>query len=178
MTADRSAKAEQKLEDYRKTQEARIYNYPGYDTREVLQKKFQKLRRASCQEKDRLTVIINDMGTLPSHRLSDVVSYNEHNHVTKETLLQEKRTAAIVEGDQRLNETHDNLDQNLMVLQARLEELTKEKRAIEILRDLPPPVDPTQIAVDEEVAAHQANVQRVITVEVCYQSTSFDHPNC
>lgn len=165
-TADRGRKAEQKYEDYKRTQEARIYNYPGYDTREVLKKKLQVLRLASCEEKDRLAVIINDMEKLPSHRLSDVVAYNEHNHLTEEVLLQEQRSTTIVGGEQRLNERHDHLDQNLMVLQTRLEELAKERRARETIRDLPPPVDPDQMAIDEAVAVHQANVQRVIAVEV------------
>lgn len=166
VAVERSRKAEKRYEDYKKSQEARMYNHPGHDARQVLMEKLHTLRGASCGESGRLTRILADLGALPSHHLSDVIAYNEHNHVAEETPAQEGRRVVILEGEKRLNERHDHIDRNLIVLQARLEELTKEKHASQILRDLPPRVDPDQEAVEEVVTAHQANVQRLIAVEV------------
>ncbi|KAF9645302.1 hypothetical protein BDM02DRAFT_598699 [Thelephora ganbajun] len=170
VAVDRSRKAEKRYEDYKKSQEARIYNYPSHDARQVLMAKLQTLRMSSHEESECLTRVIADLGALPSCHLSDVVAYNEHNHLTDETLAEEKRKAAIDEMEKRMNERHDHVDQNLLTLQARLEELTKEKQARKILRDFPPPVDPNEMAVDEATIVHQANVQRVVAVEASVQT--------
>ena len=170
VTVDRSRKAEKRYEDYKKSQEARVYNHPGHDARRVLKEKLQTLHGTSCREGQRLTRILADMGALPSHQLSDVVAYNEHNHLSEEVLAQDRRKTAIVEGEKRLNDKHGLVDQNLKVLQDRLEELTKEKQAREIFRELrPSPVDPNEVAVEKAVTTHQANVERVVAVEVRYK---------
>lgn len=173
VTVDRRRKAEKRYEDYKRSQESRIYNHPGHDARHMLMDKLQTLHRVSCGEDQRLTRILTDMGTLPSRHISEVVAYNEHNHPTEEALGQERRRAAIVEAEKRLNEKHDHVDQGLMDLQARLEELTKEKEAREINCELTPPMDPDEIAVEEALTVHQANVQRVIAVEVGCDSIGF-----
>lgn len=166
VTVDRSRKAEKRYEDYKKSQEARIYNHPGRDARAVLMEKLRSLRTTSHDESERLTRIVADLGSLPSHHLSDVVAYNEHNHLTEEALTVEKRKAAIDEAENSLSTKHDRVDRSLIALQARLEDMAKEKQAREIIRDLPPPVDPNETAVEEAVIVHQANVQRVTVVEV------------
>lgn len=163
---DRSRKAEKRYEDYKKSQEARIYNHPGYDARLVLVDKLQVLRTTSHEESERLKRIVADLGSLPSHHLSDVVAYNEHNHLTEEAMAEDKRKAAIDEVLKRWDEKHEHVDRNLVALQAQLEKLAEEKRARETIRDLPPPVDPSKIAAEEARTAHQANVQRVAAVEV------------
>lgn len=170
---DRSRKAEKRYEDYKRSQEARIYNHPGHDVRQILTDRRQTLYAEFHEENKRLKRIITDLENLPSHHLSDVVAYNEHNHVSEETLAQESRMAAIIEGEKRLNERHDHVDRTLTTLQAQLEELTKEKQAREIIRDLPPPVDPNEMAVEEAVTAHQANTQRLIAVEVRCEPIGF-----
>lgn len=174
IAVDRSRKADKRYEDYKRSQEARIYNHPGYDARQVLMDKLLMLRGTSCGENKRLTRILADLQTLPSRHMSDVVAYNEHNHLTSEVSAQERRKAAILEGEKRLNEKHDCIDQTLIKLQARLEELTKEKQARETFLDVPPSVDPDEVVVVEAVAAHQANVQRMVAVEVCYKLIDFD----
>ena len=178
---DRSRKAEKRYEDYKKSQEARIYNHPGRDARAVLVEKLQAVRTTSHEENERLARIVADLGSLPSHHLSDVVTYNEHNHPTEEALTAEKRKAAIDEVEKGLNAKGDQVDRKIIALQAQLEELRKETRAREILRDLPPPMDPNEVAVEEAVTVHQANVQRVTVVEVRifhhqpYRCTSPNH---
>lgn len=120
--------------------------------------------------------ILADLRTLQSPCLSDIVAYNEHNHLTEETLAAEKRRAIIVEAENKLKERHDHIDRNLTNLQAKLAELTKEKQAREVQRNLPPPpLDPNEMAVEEATTAHQANVQRVIAVEVRFDSVD---PDC
>ena len=166
VTVNRSRKADKRYEDYKKSQEARVYNHPGHDARLVLMNKLQNLRMTSHDESVHLTRILADLQSLPSQHLSDVVAYNEHNHLTEEALAEEKRKAAIDELERNLNAKHDGVDHNLIALQARLEELTKEKRTREILRSLPPPADPNEIAVEEAATAHHANVQRVAAVKV------------
>lgn len=164
---DRSRKAEMRYEDYKKSQEARIYNHPGPDARRVLVEKLHTLRTSSHEESERLERVVTDLGSLPSHYLSDVVAYNEHNHLTEDALAEERRKAAIDEVEKRLNEKHDCVDRKLLDLQARLEELAKEKRAREVFCTLPPPMDPNEMEIEEAVNVHKANVQRVAAVEVC-----------
>jgi hypothetical protein len=96
--------------------------------------------------------------------------------LTGETLAGEKRRAAILEAENKLKEKHDHLDRNLIALQAKLEDLMKEKQAREVNCGLrPPPADPIEIAVEEAVAVHQSNVQRVVAVEVRFDSIG---PDC
>ncbi|KAF9789894.1 hypothetical protein BJ322DRAFT_564468 [Thelephora terrestris] len=133
--------------------------------------KLHMLRGTSHDESERLARIIAHLGNLPSHQLSDVVGYNEHNHPTGETLAGEKRRAVILEAENKLKEKHDHLDRNLIALQAKLEDLMKEKQAREVNCGLrPPPADPIEMAVEEAVAAHQTNVQRVVAVENSLQT--------
>lgn len=164
---DRSSRAEKRYEDYKKSQEARIYSHPGPDARNKLVEKLQALRASSHEQSERLARIVADLGSLPSCFLSDVVAYNEHNHLTEDVLAEGKRKAAIDEVEKRLNEQHDCVDQKLLDLRARLDELAKEKETRETARNLPPLVDPHEVAVEEAVIVHQANIQRVATVEVC-----------
>ena len=85
----------------------------------------------------------------------------------------EKRKAVIDEVEKGLNAKGDQADRKTIALQGQLEELRKETQAGEILRDLPPLMDTNEVAVEEAVAVHQANVQRVTAVEVrifCHQS--------
>lgn len=170
VTADRCRKAEKRYEAYKKSQEARIYNHPSYDARQVLVEKLQTLKGASHGENERFTRILADMGSLPSHHLSDVVGYNEHNNLAYEALAEERRRAVILEAEGRLKERHDQIDRNIISLKARLEELTKEKEAREVHRDTSPPVDPEEIAVEEALGLHQANVQRVVALESSLQT--------
>lgn len=163
LASDRKAKADKRYEDYKKSQEARMYNHPGHDARLVLVEKLQALRATSHKENEQLERIVADLGSLPSHNLSDVVAYNEHNHLTE---AEEKRRAAIDEVMKTWNEKHDLVDRNMLTLQARLEELAQEKEAREALRDLPAPVDYERMAVEEAETVRQVNVQRVATVEV------------
>jgi len=162
---DRSRQADKRYEDYKKSQEARIYNHPGPDARLVLVGKLQALRASSYERNERLARIIADLGSLPSHHLSDVIAYNEHNHLTEDVLAEERRVA-IVEVEQRLEKQHDCADQKLVELQVRIDELAKEREAREIVRNLPPPVNPHKIAVENSVVVHAANIQRVAAVEV------------
>jgi len=163
---DRSKRAEKRYEDYKRSQEARIYNHPGPDARRTLMDKLQTLRMSSHERSEVMARIMTDLGSLPSHYLSDVVAYNEHNHLTEDTLAEEKRKAAIKEVEERLNEQHDCADRKLLELRTRLDGLAKEKEAREIVRSLPPPVDPNQMAMEEAVVVHGANAQRVTAVEV------------
>lgn len=164
---DRSRRAEKRYEDYKKSQEARMYNHPGHDARLVLVGKLQALRTASNEESERLARIMVDLESLPSHNLFDVVAYNEHNHLTKEVEAEEKRKAAVEEVVKRWNEKHELVDRNLIAIQARIDELAKEKLAREVHRDLPPPEDKNKMAVEEAETAHRANMERVALVEVC-----------
>ena len=163
---NRSRMVEKRYEDYKKSQEARIYNYPGPDARLVLVDKLLALRTSSYEQNEHLTRIITDLGSLPSHHLSDVVAYNESNHVTEDALAEEKRKAAMAEVDRKLTERHECADRNLVELQARLDELAKEREAREIVHNLPPPIKPHKVAVEAAAVVHEANVQRVATVEV------------
>ena len=166
VAVDRSQKEEKRYEDYKKSQEARMYNHPGHDARLVLVQKLQALRTSSHRESERLARIVTDLESLPSHNLFDVVAYNEHNHLTAEGEAEEKRKASMDEVVKRWNEKHDLVDRNLLVLQSRLDELAQEKQAREAVRVLPDPVDHNKMAVEEAGAMHQANVQRVVAVEV------------
>ena len=163
----RCRKAEKKYEDYKKSQEARMYNHPGHDARLVLVGKLQALRAASNEENERLARIVADLESLPSRNLRDVVAYNEHNHLTKEAEAEEKRKADVEEVVKRWNEKHELVDRNLLVIQTRLDELAKERRTREAHRDLPPPEDQDKMAVEEAETAHRANMERVAVVEVC-----------
>lgn len=163
---DRSRISEKRYEDYKKLQEARRYNHPGPDARAVLVEKLQAIRASSYEQSERLARVISDLGSLPSHYVSDVVAYNEHNHLAEDALAEERRKAAIEELEKRLAEQHDCVDRKLLGLQVRLNDLAKEKEAREILLNLPPPVDPREVAVEEAAVAHKANVQRVAAVEV------------
>jgi hypothetical protein len=166
VAADRSKKAEKRYEAYKKSQEARMYNHPGPDARSVLVEKLQALRAASHEESERLARIVGDLETLPSHKLSDVVAYNEHNHLTKEAEAEEKRMAAIDEVMERWNEKHEHVDRNLAAIKAQLDELAREKQARETFRDLPPPMDPNKMIVEEAETTYKVNAQRVAAVEV------------
>ena len=157
---------EKRYEDYKKSQEARIYNHPGPDARLVLVDKLQALRTSSHEQNENLARIVADLGSLPSHDLSDVVTYNEHNHLTEVALAEEASKAAITEVEERLKEQRDCVDRRVVELQARIDELAKEKEARELVRSLPPPVNPHKVAVEEAVIVHEANVQRVAAVEV------------
>lgn len=163
---NRSRKVEKRYEDYKKSQEARIYNHPGPDARLVLVDKLQALRASSHEHSERLTRVMADLGSLPSHHLSDVIAYNEHNHLTEDTLAEETRRAVISEMEKGLNEQHDCVDRTLVEIHARLGELARERGAREILRNLPPPVNPHKLAVEEAMTIHEANIQRVAAVEV------------
>ena len=171
---DQNKKAEKRYEDYKRSQEARIYNHPGHDARQVLVGKLQTLRGDSHESNERVMRIFADLGALPSHHLSDVVAFNENNHVSEEALAGEQRRACIDAADRRLNEGYRHVDRNLIALQARLEGLTKEKEAREALCNLLPPVDPDEIAVEEALSLQHETVQRVITVEVRPKSIDID----
>ena len=110
VAVDRSQK-EKRYEDYKKSQEARMYNHPGHDARLVLVQKLQALRTSSHTESEHLAQIVTDLGSLPSHNLFDVIAYNEHNHLTE---AEEKRKAAIDEVVRKWDEKHDLVDQNLL----------------------------------------------------------------
>ena len=166
VAADRSRRAEKRYEDYKRSQEARMYNHPGHDARLVLVGKLQALRTASNEEGERLARIVVDLESLPSRNLSDVVAYNEHNHLTKEAEGEEKRKAAVEEMVKRWNEKHELVDRNLLVIQARIDELAKERQTRETHRDLPPPEDRNKMAVEEVETAHRANMERFAFVEV------------
>lgn len=166
VATDRSRIAEKRYEDYKKSQEARMYNHPGPDARLVLVKKLQSLRATSNEENERLARITADLESLPSRNLFDVVGYNERNHLTEEAEAEEKRKAGIDNVVEKWNETHGLVDQTIITIQARLDELAREKQIREVHRDLPPPVDHDKMAVDEAKTAHQANLQRVAVVEV------------
>lgn len=163
---NRNRQVEKKYEDYKRSQEARIYNHPGPDARSVLVGKLQALRTSSHEHSERLARVIADLGSLPSHHLSDVVAYNEHNHLAEDVLEEERRRVAIVEVEKRLGEQHNCVDQKLVELQARLEELAKEKEAREIDRNLFPPVNPHKAAMEKAMVVHAANIQRVAAIEV------------
>lgn len=163
---DQSRKAEKRYEDYKRSQEARLYNHPGPDARRILVGRLQSFRMSSHERSENLARVVTDLGSLPSHYLSDVVAYNEHNHLTEDALAEERRKEAIKEVEKRLNEQHECVDRKVLELQTRLDELAKEKEAREIIRKLPPPVDPNAMAVEEVVIAHETNVQRVTAVEV------------
>ena len=165
VAVDRSQK-QKRYEDYKKSQEARMYNHPGHDAQLVLVQKLQALRTSSHRESERLAQIVTDLESLPSHNLFDVVAYNEHNHLTVEGEAEEKRKASMDEAVKRWNEKRDLVDRNLLVLQGRLDELAQEKQAREAVRDLPDPVDHNKMAVEDAGTMHQANVQRVAAVEV------------
>ena len=174
VTMDQCKKAEKRYEDYKRSQEARIYNHPSHDARQVLVDKLQALRGASIERNERVARIIADLGALPSHHLSDVVAFNENNHVSEEALAVEQRRACIDAADRRLNEGYYHVDRNLIALQARLEGVIKEKEAREALCNLPSPVDPDELAVEEALTLQQENVQRVIAVEVRPKSIDID----
>jgi len=144
-----------------------MYNHPGHDARLVLVGKLQALRTASNEENERLARIMQDLESLPSRNLRDVVAYNEHNHQTKEGDAEEKRRAAVEEAVKRWNEKHELVDKNLLVIQARIDELANERQAREAHRDLPTPEDQTEMAVEEAETAHRANMERVALIEVC-----------
>lgn len=143
-----------------------MYNHPGHDARLVLVGKLQKLRAASNEEGERLERIMTDLQSLPTRDLLSAIGYNEHNHVTKEAVAEEKRKKAIDEVSKRWEEQHDLVDRNLLAIQARLDELAKERQAREILRDLPPPEHRNKMAVEEAETAHRTNVERVALIEV------------
>jgi hypothetical protein len=163
---NRSRTVEKRYEDYKRSQEARIYNHPGPDARFVLVEKLQTLRASSHEHNERLARVIADLGSLPSHHLSDVVAYNEHNHTAEETLAEETRKAALAEVEERLDEQHNCVDWKLVELSTRLDELAKEKEAREIVRSLPPPTNPHKVATEKTMIVHEANVQRVTALEV------------
>ena len=163
VAADRKEKADKRYEDYKKSQEARMYNHPGNDARQVLMNKLLALRTTSNKQNEHLERITADLESLPSHNLSEVIAYNEHNHLTE---AEEKRKAAIDEVVRKWDEKHDLVDQNLLTLQARLEELEQEKKARETFRDLPTPVDHDRMAIEGAETVHQANIQRAAVVEV------------
>lgn len=171
---DRCKKAEKGYEDYKKFQEARIHDHPGHDPWQVGVGKLQALRETSHQENEHLTRILADLGSLPSHRLSDVVGYNEHNHLADKALAEERRRAAIAEVEARLKERHDHVDRSIIALKARLEGLINERQAREAHRDTSPPVDPDEMVVEEAIGLRDANVQRVVAVEVRSESVSLD----
>jgi len=165
-------KAEKRYEDYKKSQEARMYNHPGHDARLVLVGKLQALRAASNEANERRARITADLGSLPSRSMFDVVAYNEHNHPTTEAEAEENRKMAVEDIVKRWNEKHDLVDRNLLALQARLDELAQEKQAREILRDLPPPETRDEMAVEEAENMHRTNVERVALVEVRIRPSS------
>lgn len=167
-----SRSAEKKYEDYKRLQEARMYNHPGPDARIVLVDRLQTLRASSHEQSERLARVVADLGSLPSHYVSDVVAYNEHNHLTEDALAEERRKVAIEELEKKLNEQHNCVDRKLVELQARLNELAKEKEEREVICNRPPSVDPREMAVEEATVAHKANVQRVAAVEVCIRLSS------
>ena len=171
VTTNRCRVAEKKYQDYRKSQDARIYNHPGHDARQVLIEKLHTLRVRSNMENERFTHIVADMGTLPSHHLLDVVAYNEHNHLTAEALAEEKRRGVVIEAEKKLDEMHNSVDRDLTILRTRLDQLAKEKEATEVLRNLPQQVDPNEMAVEEAAASHRGNGQRIVVVEVRSGST-------
>ena len=90
VAVDRSQK-EKRYEDYKKSREARIIAAPAM-MHDSLQK-LQALRTSSHRESERLARIVTDLESLPSHNLFDVVTYNEHNHLTVEGEAEEKRMA-------------------------------------------------------------------------------------
>ena len=169
---DRCRSAEKRYEDHKKVQEAQRYHHPGPDARTVLVDTLRAIRASSHEQSERLARVMTDLGSLPSHYLSDVVAYNEHNHLAEDALAEERRKAAIEDLEKRLNEQHDCVDRKLLELQARLNDLVKEKEAREIIQNLPPPVDPREAAVEEAGVAHKATVQRVTDVEVCIRLSS------
>ena len=83
VTVDRSQK-EKRYEDYKKSQEAQIYNHPSHDTRLIVVEKLQALCMSSHRKRECPAQFAMDLESLPSHNLSDVVAYSEHNHLTAE----------------------------------------------------------------------------------------------
>lgn len=132
----------------------------------MLVERLQTLRGTSHEANERLARVLTDLGSLPSHHLSDVVGYNEHNHLTEESLAEDRRRTTVTEMESRLKEGHDHLDQTILTLTDRLDKLRKERQAREVIRDLSPVVDPNEMAVEEVTATYKANVQRVVAVEV------------
>ena len=83
VAVDRSQK-EKRYENYKKSQEAQIYNHPSHYTQLVVVEKLQALCTSSHRKRECPAQFATDLESLPSHNLFGVVAYSEHNHLTVE----------------------------------------------------------------------------------------------
>ena len=90
VTVDWSQK-EKRYEDYKKSQEAQIYNHPSHYTQLVVVEKLQALCTSSHRKRECPAQFATDLESLPSHNLFDIVAYSEHNHLTVEGEVEKRK---------------------------------------------------------------------------------------